>query len=56
MPFPIIDPADLSAKDIYLLLMDINQKCDNLNKKLEKTKNEISDIKTYLIARKYIKH
>jgi hypothetical protein len=55
MPFPRVRPEDLSSKDILMLLMDINNKVDNTNKRLDKVEETISNLKTYVIAKRYLK-
>ena len=55
MPFPRVKPEDLSSKDILMLLMDINIKIDKTNKRLENVEETISNLKTYVIAKRYLK-
>ncbi len=55
MPFPRVKPEDLSSKDILMLLMDINIKIDKTNKRIENVEETISNLKTYVIAKRYLK-
>ena len=55
MPFPRVKPEDLSSKDILMLLIDINNKVDNTNKRLDKIEETVSNLKTYVITKRYLK-